>query len=175
MDSTEASGKTQEEALEIALRVLDVDLGEVEVEVINPGKSGFLGFGSEDARVRVTKVPQSRSLARTAKLSVDSILHGMGISAISTIGKAQPDNPNTYPINIEGDDSGLLIGRRGETLRAFQFLVSRILANSDPDSEGRIIVHGTHRIEAARAAAKELLLRMGRDDSGLTTELGPTF
>jgi len=41
------------------------------------------------------------------------------------------------------------------------------------DSEGRIIVHGTHRIEAARAAAKELLLRMGRDDSGLTTELGP--
>ena len=41
------------------------------------------------------------------------------------------------------------------------------------DSEGRIIVHGTHRIEAARAAAKELLLRMGRDDSGITTELGP--
>ena len=41
------------------------------------------------------------------------------------------------------------------------------------DSEGRIIVHGTHRIEAARAAAKELLLRMGRNDSGITTELGP--
>lgn len=41
------------------------------------------------------------------------------------------------------------------------------------DAEGRIIVHGTHRIEAARAAAKEMLLRMGRDDSGLVTELGP--
>ena len=41
------------------------------------------------------------------------------------------------------------------------------------DSEGRIVVHGTHRIEAARAAAKEMLLRMGRDDSGLVTELGP--
>jgi TATA-box binding protein (TBP) (component of TFIID and TFIIIB) len=41
------------------------------------------------------------------------------------------------------------------------------------DEEGRIIVHGTHRIEAARAAAKEMLLRMGRDDSGLTAELGP--
>lgn len=36
------------------------------------------------------------------------------------------------------------------------------------DAEGRIIVHGTHRIEAARAAAKEMLLRMGRDDSGLS-------
>ena len=41
------------------------------------------------------------------------------------------------------------------------------------DNEGRMVVHGTHRIEAARAAAKELLLRMGRDDSGLTAELGP--
>ena len=40
------------------------------------------------------------------------------------------------------------------------------------DSEGRIVVHGTHRIEAARAAV-EMLLRMGRDDSGLVTELGP--
>ncbi len=41
------------------------------------------------------------------------------------------------------------------------------------DDKGRIIVHGTHRIEAARAAAKEMLLRMGRNDSGLVAELGP--
>ena len=43
------------------------------------------------------------------------------------------------------------------------------------DSEGRIVVHGTHRIEAARAAAKELLLRLGLDESGLQTELGPVI
>ena len=41
------------------------------------------------------------------------------------------------------------------------------------DGEGRITVHGTHRIEAARAAAKELMLRLGMSDSGLETELGP--
>ena len=41
------------------------------------------------------------------------------------------------------------------------------------DGEGRIVVHGTHRIEAARAAAKEMMLRMGRDDTGMVTELGP--
>ncbi len=35
------------------------------------------------------------------------------------------------------------------------------------------MVHGTHRVEAARAAAKELLLRMGMDDSGLVAEMGP--
>ena len=43
------------------------------------------------------------------------------------------------------------------------------------DSEGRIVVHGTHRVDAARAAAKELLLRLGLDDSGLQTELGPVI
>ncbi len=43
------------------------------------------------------------------------------------------------------------------------------------DEEGRIVVHGTHRVEAARAAAKELLLRLGLDDSGLQTELGPVI
>ena len=41
------------------------------------------------------------------------------------------------------------------------------------DSEGRITVHGTHRVEAARAAAKELMLRLGLSDTGLETELGP--
>ena len=178
MDSTEASGKTQEEALEIALRVLDVDLGEVEVEVINPGKSGFLGFGSEDARVRVTKVPQSRSLARTAKISVDSILQSMGISAISTIGKAQPDNPNTYPINIEGDDSGLLIGRRGETLRAFQFLVSRILANKEPEAEGRIVLDVEQYRQRRAATLNNLAIRMadrvGTSGRAITLEPMPS-
>jgi len=41
------------------------------------------------------------------------------------------------------------------------------------DQAGRIVVHGTHRVEAARAAARELMLRLGLDDVGLETELGP--
>ena len=41
------------------------------------------------------------------------------------------------------------------------------------DEQGRIVVHGTHRVEAARAAARELMLRLGLDDAGLETELGP--
>ena len=41
------------------------------------------------------------------------------------------------------------------------------------DQKGRIVVHGTHRVEAARAAAKEMMLRLGLNDSGLETELGP--
>lgn len=43
------------------------------------------------------------------------------------------------------------------------------------DAEGRITVHGTHRVDAARAAAKELMLRLGLSDAGLETELGPVI
>ena len=43
------------------------------------------------------------------------------------------------------------------------------------DGEGRITVHGTHRVDAARAAAKELMLRLGLSDTGLETELGPVI
>ena len=43
------------------------------------------------------------------------------------------------------------------------------------DEVGRIVVHGTHRVEVSRAAAKELLLRLGLDDTGLQTELGPVI
>ena len=41
------------------------------------------------------------------------------------------------------------------------------------DEEGRLVVHGTSHPEVSRAAAKELLLRLGQSDSGLTTERGP--
>lgn len=126
-----------------------------------------MGFGSEDVRVRVTRVPQSRNLARTAKIAVDSILQGIGISGISTIGKPQQDSPNTYPINIEGDDSGLLIGRRGETLRAFQFLVGRIIARQDPDSEGRIVLDVEQYRQRRAKTLKDLAIRIA-DRVGLS-------
>ena len=54
MTTIEISAKTPEEAIEIALKELDVERGEVEIDVVSRGKSGILGLGSEPARVRVT-------------------------------------------------------------------------------------------------------------------------
>ena len=41
------------------------------------------------------------------------------------------------------------------------------------DADGKLVIHGTQRVETARIAAKEFLLQMGLDDSGLITDLGP--
>ncbi|CAI8046192.1 Membrane protein insertase YidC 2 [Geodia barretti] len=107
---------TVEEAIELALKQLDVRREEAEIEVLSHGKAGIFGFGSEPARVRATLLEEG-GLVQSAKAIVDQLLRAMGVSAISTISKPPADSPDTQLIEITGDDSGLLIGRRGETLR----------------------------------------------------------
>lgn len=139
---------------------LDAGPEEVEVEVISRGKPGFLGFGAEQAQVRVTRLPEGAGLARTAKGVVDQILAHLKVSATSTIGKPPADSPGTFLIEVEGDDSGLLIGRRGETLRALQLIVNLILARqADPD-QGRVILDVEHYKEGRARTLRELALRV---------------
>ena len=64
-----------------------------------------------------------------------------------------------------------LSGRRSGDYILIQLKVPR--ATILIDSRGRIIVHGTKRLQISRAAAKEVLLQMGRSDDGLSTEMGP--
>lgn len=61
MESQEASGKSVDEAVEIALRNLGAKLSEVEIVILSEGRAGILGLGAEDARVRVTKLEIRRS------------------------------------------------------------------------------------------------------------------
>ena len=60
------SARTVEEAIELALKELDVDRDEAEVEILSRGKSGFLGIGAELARVRVTKIAAGGNAAALA-------------------------------------------------------------------------------------------------------------
>ena len=78
----------------------------------------------------------------------------------------------TAPVNHDAVISQLAGQKNGNiVIKALQKPRATIII----DEAGRIVVHGTHRVEAARAAAKELLLRLGLDDSGLQTELGPVI
>ena len=122
----ETSGKTTEEAIEIALKELDVDRGDVEIDVVSRGKSGILGLGSEPARVRVTVLEDLTDVVRVASQILDRLLSNMDVEAVVNLVSAYSEDVEGPVFNIDGDDSGLLIGRRGETLRALQFLVSFI-------------------------------------------------
>ena len=127
MRMIETTAKTSEEAIELALRELDADRGEVEIDVVSRGKSGILGIGGELARVRVTLIEEETSVVKVATDTLDNIIAKLGVSAVAHLKQAHREDLGGPVFEIEGDDSGLLIGRRGETLRALQFLVRSIV------------------------------------------------
>ncbi len=139
-DSVEANGKTVEEAIELVLKQLDVSREEAEIEVLSQGKSGLFGIGGEPARVWGTALAGGGGLVQSAKVIVDTFLTAMGVDAVSTISKPPEDSPDTQLIEITGDDSGLLIGRRGETLRSMQFMMNLLLSRTPDQADGRIML-----------------------------------
>ena len=131
MKELEVSAKTVEEATRVALEQLGVSSEEVEIAVIKKGKSGVLGVGSEDARIKVTlledEFQNEADEAETSREVLSGILHAMGIIATVDINRSSdPSSPIT--LNIEGDDLGVLIGRRGQALSSLQYLVRLIVA-----------------------------------------------
>jgi spoIIIJ-associated protein len=129
----EISAKTVDEATRVALEQLGVSREEVEITVIKKGKSGVLGMGVEDALIKVVILedePQPDSeddVAQVARQVLSELLRTMGIAATVDVSiSTDPGNPVT--LNIEGDDLGVLIGRRGQALSSLQYLVRLIVA-----------------------------------------------
>jgi spoIIIJ-associated protein len=166
MDSVEANGKTVEEAIELVLKQLDARREEVEIEVLSQGKSGLFGIGGEPARVRGTALAEGGGLVQAAKVIVDNFLMTMGVDAVSTISKPPDDSPDTQLIEITGDDSGLLIGRRGETLRSMQFMMNLLLSRNPDQAEGRIILDVEQYRHRRTQVLKGLALRIANRVAG---------
>ena len=143
MKSIEMTAKTVEEAIEIALRELDADRVEVEIDVISRGKPGILGIGSELASVRVTKVDGTSDVLDSASEVLNNLVSHMDVDVVVNLKEADNQETGGPVFEIEGDDSGLIIGRKGETLRSHQFLTRFIVgrqtgerANLTVDVEG---------------------------------------
>ena len=172
-DSVEANGKTVEEAIELVLKQLDAKREEVEIEVLSPGKTGLFGIGGEPARVRGTALADG-GLVQAAKAIVDNFLTAMGVDAVSTISKPPDDSPDTQLIEISGDDSGLLIGRRGETLRSLQFMMNLLLNRKPDQAEGRIMLdveqYRRRRTQVLRGLAVRIADRVARSGRPFTLE-----
>ena len=128
MPTIEITAKTPEEAIEIALKELDAERGEVEIDVVSHGKAGILGIGSEPAKVKVTLVEQPADVVKETQEVLNSLISAMGVDVIVNLKQAHNEDLGGPMFEIEGEDSGLLIGRRGDTLRSLQFLVKFIVS-----------------------------------------------
>ena len=130
MKELEVSARTVDEAIETALEQLGVTEDKVEVVVLTKGRAGLLGMmGAEDATVRVTllsELEQRGDAASVAKEVLEALIQSMAISAEVSVTQASTDEL-PLSLDIEGDDLGILIGRRGTTLASLQYILRLIV------------------------------------------------
>ncbi len=136
MENLEISAKTVEEAIQRALEQLGVSRDEVEVKVVKEGRTGILGLGAEQAVVRVKPLvlapKKENEIAEAAKGILERLLTLMGVTA-SVVPQAPPfveqekEASASVAFDIKGDDLGILIGRRGQTLTCLQYIVRLIV------------------------------------------------
>ncbi len=176
MRMIETTAKTPEEAIEIALKELDVERPDVEIDVVSKGKAGILGIGGEPAKVRVTVLDKPPDAVVATTDILQSLISLMDVSAAITLVHAEREDVGGPVFDIDGDDSGLLIGRRGDTLRALQFLVSFIASRRLGDRVNLFVdVSGyqERRYETLRSLAQRNARRVASSGREITLEPMP--
>lgn len=126
-------GKTVEEAIQQALTQLNVTIDRVEVKVIEEARKGFLGIGSKLAVVEVTEFPDPVEEATTY---LKNVIQSMGIS-VTILQKEK--NDDGVVLELISDKVAILIGKRGQTLNALEYLTN-IAANRYAKSYQRIFL-----------------------------------
>ncbi|MCQ2530347.1 MAG: protein jag [Lachnospiraceae bacterium] len=127
MEFREFKGKTVDEAITEALIALETTSDKVEYEVVEEGSGGLFGMFSKPAVVRVRK---KQGLSDKLYDFIKEVLEKMDFAAEPKI--EIDEEERVISIDLEGEDTGDLIGKRGQTLDSLQYLIS-ILANKDSE------------------------------------------
>jgi len=130
MKELEVTGKTVDEAIQAALEQLGVSEDKVEVTVLKKGRAGVLGMGVEEAKIKVrlkTEGGERGDAVEVAREVLENLIKLMKLTAeVSVDQETAGELPVT--LNIEGEDLGVLIGRRGQTLASLQYVIRLIVA-----------------------------------------------
>lgn len=147
------TGRSIEEAVKTGLQQLNVTENRVKTQIIEQASKGFLGlFGAKEAKVELELIPDAYE---EAVLFLQDIFKTMQISI--TIDQQMDKESVTF--NMSGAELGILIGKRGQTLDALQYLVN-IVANRYSDSHIRIILDAENFRERRRHTLEELASRL---------------
>ncbi len=139
MEFVEFSAKTVSDAIIEACQGLKVPSDELEYEVIDAGSAGFLGIGSKPAiiKAKVKSLDKQLSVEEIAKDFLKNVFEAMGMVVVSDI--KYNETERTMDIELSGDEMGVLIGKRGQTLDSLQYLISLVI-NKDHDDYIRVKV-----------------------------------
>lgn len=151
MKSVEKKAKTVEEAIEMALKELNIKKEQAVIEILEEGNRGILGFMSKAARVRVT---QKDNPGQRAMEFLEGLVKHFKINPKIEMIEEQ----DTINIRFEGKNVGALIGKHGSTLDAIQYLTS-LVVNRGVENYKRIILDA----EGYRKKREEALERLAKN------------
>ncbi|MGI5836217.1 MAG: RNA-binding cell elongation regulator Jag/EloR [Chloroflexota bacterium] len=188
MESVEVVAKSVEDAIQQALAKLGKSRDEVEITVLSEGHKGLLGFvRGENARVRVkvreetqpspeTPPIKSGIVVAVAEELLAQLLDKMGIEADVNAKEDMGDEQTPILLEVTGDDLGILIGRRGETLSALQFLLN-LMVGKQLNSWVRIVIdvegYRSRREESLRSLASRVAERVRRTGQAIALDPMP--
>lgn len=135
----EFSGKTERDALQKALEELNLTEDKIRVEVLEKGKRNILGIGESIESVIRVYYEEITTLVSDLQKTVETMLSVMGIKARV---EAEEESEKRIYINIiSEEDAAILIGKKGATLDAVQFIISLIASKQlGEDNEYHILV-----------------------------------
>jgi spoIIIJ-associated protein len=181
MDFVETEGDTIDAAIENALQRLGVDREKVTIEIVSEGRKGILGFGAQKAKIRAElrqspislRAPEVKpsadetpvstieasEVAEKAMRVLKDILDLMGVKA--TVQQKSSAKGDETILEVHAANSGLLIGRKGQTLEALQYLVTRIAGERQGSNGPHIVVDIENYRERRRRSLEDMALRLG--------------
>ena len=161
------TGKTVELAVEAACRKLEISRDEAQYEILEMPKKGFLGIGAAPAKVRVYI---EYTKAGRAVEYLQEVLRAMGFSGVEIDVK---EEENGAVLTLSGEGLGVIIGRRGETLDALQYLAGLVANKMEGDYYRITLDSGNYREKREKtleALAKKLALNAVKTGKSSTLE-----
>lgn len=168
MEFIEISAKTVDAAITEALIKLGTTSDKIEYEVLEKGSAGFLGIARKDAVIKVCK---KYSIEDNIKEFLGKIFEAMNLKVDILIEKEDEDS--TVSVELKGDEMGVLIGKRGQTLDSLQYLTN-LAVNKQSESYVKVKIdtedYRKRRRETLENLAKNIAYKVKRTKRPVSLE-----
>ncbi len=168
MEFIEVTAKTVDDAITEACQKFSVTSDKLEYEVVDEGSAGFLGIGS---RAAVIKARVKSSIQDVARSFLQDVFEAMGLTVVVDMKYDEIDH--FMDIDLKGDEMGVLIGKRGQTLDSLQYLTS-LVVNKDIDNYIRVKVdtenYRKRRKDTLENLAKNIAFKVKRTKRPVSLE-----
>ena len=154
MDMIEVSAKTVSDAITEACQKLGVTSDKLDYEVVEEGSSGFLGIGAKAAVIKASV--KKSSVEEVARVFLNDVFQAMNMEVVIAI-KYNEEEKN-MDIELSGNEMGVLIGKRGQTLDSLQYLVS-LVVNKESEEYIHVKIDSAEK-KLLRILPKTLLIRL---------------